>query len=79
MLETADAARRDEPFFLVTRWHSEIRQVETVLTLRAEDVVAAEVLSNGVRVDDVVGRGRPRDDRRAVYGGAGSPVLSSSG
>jgi hypothetical protein len=59
MLETADAARLDEPFFLVTRWHSEIRQVETVLTLRAEDVVAAEVLSNGVRVDYVVGRGRP--------------------
>jgi hypothetical protein len=59
VLETADAARLDEPFFIITRWHSEIRQLETVLTLRAEDVVAAEVLKNGVRVDYVVGRGPP--------------------
>jgi hypothetical protein len=59
VLETADAARLDEPFFIITRWHPEIRQLETVLTLRAEDVVAAEVLKNGVRVDYVVGRGPP--------------------
>ena len=59
MLDTADSARLDEPFFLVTRSYPEIRQVETVLTLRAEDVVAAEILENGVRIDYVLGRGRP--------------------
>jgi hypothetical protein len=59
ILETADAARLEGAFFVVTRWHSEIRQLETILTLRAEDVVAADVLKDGVSVDYVRGRGRP--------------------
>ena len=59
MLDTADAARLDGPFFIVTRWHAEIRQLEVVLTLRAEDVVAAEVLKNAVRIDCIPGSGQP--------------------
>jgi hypothetical protein len=49
-IDAADAARLDGPFFVVTRYYPDIRQLATVLTLRSEDVVAAEVLMDGVRV-----------------------------
>jgi hypothetical protein len=58
IVEQADAARLDGPFLLVTRWHPAIRLRETVLTLRAQDVIAAEVLQDGVRIDYVLGGAR---------------------
>ena len=57
-VETADGAHMDEHFFIVTRSHSGAGRIETMLTLRAEDVVAAEVLSEGVRIDYVPGKGQ---------------------
>ena len=63
MIDTADAARLAEPFFIVTRWYPDIRQLATVLTLRAEDVVGAEVLKNGFRTDYIVGRVKCQNDQ----------------
>ena len=57
-VEHADGARLDPPFFLVTR-RQRTGEVETVLTLRGDQVVAAEVLENGVRTDYVLGLGQP--------------------
>jgi hypothetical protein len=65
-IEKADAARVDEPFFLVTRWHADIRQLETVLTLLAKDVAAAEIIKNGVRTDCVVVNGTSSADGNAA-------------
>ena len=56
-IEHADGARLDPPFFMVTRRHRRTGEVETVLTLRAEAVFAAEVLHDGVRTDYVLGLG----------------------
>jgi hypothetical protein len=58
VVEQADGARLDGPFFLVTRWHAGIRLLETVLTLRSQDVIAAEVLHNSVRTEYVLGSAR---------------------
>jgi hypothetical protein len=46
---------RGGTFFVVTRLHPDVRQIETVLTLRAEDLVGAEVLEDGVRISYVQG------------------------
>jgi hypothetical protein len=61
MVPTADAARADGPFFLITRRHPTGR-VDTVLTLRTEDVVAAEILENGAVVDYVLGGGQSNSE-----------------
>ena len=47
-LDTADSARLDDAFFIVTRRDPRTGRVETLLTLRSVDVVGAEVLTNGV-------------------------------
>lgn len=57
MLDNADSARLDDGFFVVTRRDPTTGRVNTLLTLRSEDVVAAEVLKDGVLVDYVLGRG----------------------
>jgi len=56
VIDDADGAGLDEPFCLVTKWYPAIRRRDTVLTLRAEDVLAAEVLQNDVVIDYVVGQ-----------------------
>ena len=56
-IEPADSARLDGPFFIVSRWYPDLNRRETVLTLRAENVVGAEVLKDGVRIDYIPGRG----------------------
>jgi hypothetical protein len=58
IIEAADSARLDEAFFLVTRRDPGSARVDTLLTLRSIDVVAAEVLKDGVRTDYVLGRGQ---------------------
>ena len=57
--EQADGARLNDTFFIVTRRYPDIGHVQTVLTLLSKDVVAAEVLENGVRVEFVLGLGSP--------------------
>lgn len=56
-VDAADSARWDGPFFTVTRWYPDLNRTETVLTLRSEDVIGAEVLKDGVRID-IPGAGR---------------------
>jgi hypothetical protein len=57
-IETADSARLDDPFFIVTRRDPQTGHVYTLLTLRGVDVIAAEILKDGVRTDYVLGQGR---------------------
>jgi hypothetical protein len=57
-VDAADSARLDGPFFLVRRWRPDLNRTETVLTLRSEDVIGAEVLKDGVRIDYIPGRPR---------------------
>jgi len=54
-VNAADSTRLDGPFFLVRRWYPDLNRTETVLTLRSEDVIGAEVLKNGVRIDYIPG------------------------
>jgi hypothetical protein len=61
-VDAADSARLDGPFFLVRRRYPDLNRTETVLTLRAEDVIGAEVLQDGVRIDTFRGAGRPRHE-----------------
>jgi hypothetical protein len=56
----ADSARLDGHFFLVRRWYPDLNRTETVLTLRAEDVIGAEVLKDGVRIDYIPGCGQAK-------------------
>ena len=59
-VDAADSARLDGPFFLVRRWHPDLNRTETVLTLPSEDVIGAEVLKDGVRIDYIPGCGQAR-------------------
>jgi RNA polymerase sigma-70 factor (ECF subfamily) len=56
-VDAADSARLDGPFFLVRRWYPDLNRTETVLTLLSRDVIAAEVLKDGLRIDYVAGSG----------------------
>lgn len=42
IVDDADSARLDGPFFLIRRWYPDLNRTETVLTMRAEDVIGAE-------------------------------------
>jgi hypothetical protein len=61
-VDAADSARLDGPSFLVRRWYPDLNRTETVLTLRSEDVIGAEVLKNGVELTTFRGAGRPRHE-----------------
>ena len=54
-VDAADSAQLDGPFFLVRRSYPDLNRTETVLTLRSEDVISAEVLKDGVRIDYIPG------------------------
>ena len=54
-VDAADSARLDGPFFLVRRSYPDLNRTETVLTLRSDDVIAAEVLKDGLRIDYIAG------------------------
>ena len=56
-VDGADSARLDGPFFLVRRAYPDLKRTETVLTLLSADVIAAEVLEDGLRIDYIAGRG----------------------
>jgi hypothetical protein len=59
-VDAADSARLDGPFYLVRRWCPNLNRTETVLTLRSEDVIGAEVLKDGVRIDYIPGWGQAK-------------------
>ena len=59
-VDAADSARLDGPFFLVRRWHPDLNRTETVLTLLSQDVIGAEVLKDGVRIEYIQGCGPPK-------------------
>jgi hypothetical protein len=56
-VDAADSARLDGPFFLVRRSYPNLNRTETVLTLRSGEVIGAEVLQDGVRIDFIPGCG----------------------
>lgn len=47
---------------IVSRWYPDLNRTETVLTLLSEDVICAEVLKDGVRIDYIPGAGRQRHE-----------------
>jgi hypothetical protein len=53
MVEEADAARLDGPFFVITKRHHPSGRNATVLTLRSQDVVGAEIMKDGIVADYV--------------------------
>jgi hypothetical protein len=59
-VEYADAARVDGLFFIVTRWYSDLNRRETVLTVRTEDIVVAEIFKDGRSTHCVLGGGGPK-------------------
>ena len=59
-VDDADSARLDGPFFMVSRWCPDLDRTETLLALRSEDVIGAEVLMDGVKLDYIPGRGQTR-------------------
>jgi hypothetical protein len=64
MVDTADAARVSGPFFVITRRRLGTDQVDTVLTLRTQDIVAAEVVKDGAVIDYVLGGAQRQNDVR---------------
>jgi hypothetical protein len=56
-IDGADSARLDDAFFLITRRDPRTNRIDVVLTLRSEDVIGAEILTNGVRTAYVTGKG----------------------
>jgi hypothetical protein len=61
-VQHADAARLEGPFFVISRWYPELNRRDTVLTLRSQDVIGAEIVKDGVRVDYVHGQGQADQD-----------------
>ena len=61
-VDAADSARLDGPFFPVRRWHPDLNRTETVLTLRSEEVIGAEVLKEESELTTFRGAGRPRHE-----------------
>jgi hypothetical protein len=57
IIPSADGARADGPFFLITRLHPAVSPVETVLTLLNGDVVEAEILKDDLVIGRVRGSG----------------------
>ena len=63
--DAADSARLDGPFFLVRRWYPDLNRTRPqpyrdLLTLRSKDVIGAEVLQDGVRIDYIPGCGQAK-------------------
>ena len=57
-----DGAPMDGPFFLATRWYSNLQSSHTVLTLRSRDVVRAEIQKDDGTTEYVLGAGLPSKD-----------------
>jgi hypothetical protein len=57
VVEAADDCRCSGEFFIVTRRWSPDGSTQTLLTLRAQDVIGAEVVTDGVVTGYVPGKG----------------------
>jgi hypothetical protein len=57
IIDGADSAALEDAFFVITRRDSRTGRIYVVLTLRSEDVVGAEILTDGVRTAYVAGKG----------------------
>ena len=53
-IDGADAAGLEDGFFVITRRST--NRIEVVLTLRAQDVIGAEILTDGVKTAYVEGK-----------------------
>lgn len=62
-METADSARFDGPFFVVTRKDPFSARIVTLLTLRSVDVVGAEVFVDGASIDYILSPGESSGER----------------
>jgi hypothetical protein len=58
IVETADGAVASGEFFIVTRRSTPGGSNETLLTVRAQDVVGAEIIVDGVVTGYVAGKGK---------------------
>jgi hypothetical protein len=61
-VEAADSARMSGPFFMITRRRERTGELETLLTLRSQDVVGAEIVKDGL-VTDYMRGGAPARER----------------
>jgi hypothetical protein len=57
VIDKADGALLNDPFFIITRWYPDLRRHDTVLTLRAQDVVFAKILRDGSETEYILGTG----------------------
>jgi hypothetical protein len=57
IIDGADSAALEDAFFVVTRRNRLSDQKNVLLTLRSQDVVGAEILTNGVRTAYIAGKG----------------------
>jgi hypothetical protein len=60
-IDAADSARLDGYFFIISRRYPDGEQSKTLLTLPSPDVVGAEILIDGVRIDYIPGRGQTKE------------------
>jgi hypothetical protein len=57
VVETADGAESSGEFFIITRRSASGGSAETLLTLPAQDVVGAEIVTDGAVTGYVAGKG----------------------
>ena len=63
VLDEADGAHMDGPFFVITRWDSRLQRTQTVVTMRSQDVVSAEIQKDDGTTEFVLGAaGLPRKE-----------------
>ena len=60
VIKEADHAYMDGPFFIVTRWYPDVQESHTMLSLRSQDVVRAEIQNDDGTIEHVLGAGLPR-------------------
>jgi hypothetical protein len=57
IIDGADSAVLDDAFFMITRRDRPRNRIDVDLTLLSQNVVGAEILTNGVRTGYVTGNG----------------------
>ena len=56
----ADSALQDDAFFVITRRNHLTNGIDVVLTLRSQDVIGAEIVTNGIKTAYVEGKAAAR-------------------
>jgi hypothetical protein len=60
IIEGADSARLEDGFFEITRRDHRTNRIDVLLTLRSQDVIGAEILTNGIKTGYVEGKASVR-------------------